>query len=256
MTSERVKRLMVQCKHYKEECKWSGQLLALDGHLARECQYRKLKCPYGCSKNISYCNFEVHKSDKCILRPPEKKADTNSRKIAELRQDFEWLKECVLQCPELTLKNRQLSTHNDTKIIDEVKQVKDRQTMFDRKIQEQCKLYDAKITNAVAHFEHQLQEQATNQRNFEIKLQKLLCEMASFEHRLQAQGIRCDKKIPGTRRNVLLISLAVFFSSIVAFYEGYLSLTFVATVYLLFLVCYCFFLPIVGVLKLFQHILK
>ena len=114
VTSERVKRLTVQCKHYKEECKWSGQLLALDGHLARECQYRKLKCPYGCSKNISYRNFEVHKSDECILRPPEKKADTNSRKIAELRQDFEWLKGCVLQCPELTLEHRRLSTHNGT----------------------------------------------------------------------------------------------------------------------------------------------
>ena len=244
-------RLMVQCKHYKEECKWSGQLLALNGHLARECQYRKLKCPYGCSKNISYCNFEVHKSDECILRPPEKKADTNSRKMAELRQDFEWLKGCVLQCPELTLENRQLSTHNDTKLIDEVKQVKDRQTMFDHKIQEQCKLYDAKLTNAVANVEHKVEEQATKQTNFEIKLQKLIDEMASFE---QAQGIRCDKKIPSTRRNVSFISLAVLFISIVALYEGYLSLTFVAIVYWLFLVCCCFSLPIVIVLKLFQHI--
>ena len=79
-----MKRLTVQCKHYKEECKWSGQLLALDEHLARECQYRKLKCPYGCPENISFCDLEIHKSDECNVRPVEKKADTNSRKIKEL----------------------------------------------------------------------------------------------------------------------------------------------------------------------------
>ena len=256
MTSKRVMRLKVQCKHYKEECEWRGELGDLDEHLAH-CQYRKLKCPYGCPVNISFCDLEVHKSDECILRPPEKKADTNSRKIAELRQDIEWLKQCVLQCPELTLENRQLSTHNDTKLIDEVTQVKDRQTMFDHKIQEQCKLYDAKLTDAVANIEHKVQEQATKQTKFEIQLQKLLDEMASFEHKLQAQGIRCDKKIPSTQRNVLLIVLAVLFiGGLIALYSKFLSITFVATVYCLFSACYCFFLPIVRVLDLFQHIFK
>ena len=242
-------RLKVQCKHYKEECKWSGQLLALDGHLARECQYRKLKCPYGCSKNISYRNFEVHESDECILRPPEKKADTNSRKIAELRQDFEWLKGCVLQCPELTLENIRLSTHNGTKLIDEVKQVKDRQTMFDHKIQEQCELYDAKLTNAVANVEHKVEEQATKQTNFESQLQKLLDEMASFEHKLQAQVIRREKKIPSTQGIVLLIGLAVLcIGSLIALYSKFLTKTFLFTIYCLFSACYCFFRPIVRVL--------
>ena len=93
-------RLKVHCKHYREECAWSGELAALDGHLAHDCQYRKLKCPYGCPEIISFCDLEVHKSDECNLRPPEKKADTNSRKIKELGKNIEWLKQCVLRCPE------------------------------------------------------------------------------------------------------------------------------------------------------------
>ena len=100
VTSERVMRLKVHCKHYKEECEWSGELVALDGHLAHDCQYRKLKCPYGCPENISFCDLEVHKSDECNLRPAEKKADTNSRKIKELGKNIEWLNQRVLQCPE------------------------------------------------------------------------------------------------------------------------------------------------------------
>ena len=84
---------MVHCKHYKEGCEWSGELAALDGHLAHDCQYRKLKCPYGCPENISFCDLEVHKSDECSLRPAEKKADTNSRKIIELTQENRLLKQ-------------------------------------------------------------------------------------------------------------------------------------------------------------------
>ena len=124
-----MKRLTVQCKHYKEECKWSGQLLALDGHLARECQYRKLKCPYGCPENISFCDLEIHKSDECNLRPVEKKADTNSRKIKELGKNIEWLKQCVLQCPEE-------KADTNSRKIEELTQ---ENRLLKQKLKEQCK---------------------------------------------------------------------------------------------------------------------
>ena len=92
-------RLKVHCKHYKEDCEWNGELVALDVHLAHDCQYRKLKCPYGCPENISFCDLEVHKSDECNLRPAEKKADTNSRKIEELTQEIRlWKQKLKVQC--------------------------------------------------------------------------------------------------------------------------------------------------------------
>ena len=92
-------RLKVHCKHYKEDCEWNGELVALDVHLAHDCQYRKLKCPYGCPENILFCDLEVHKSDECNLRPAEKKADTNSRKIEELTQEIRlWKQKLKVQC--------------------------------------------------------------------------------------------------------------------------------------------------------------
>ena len=129
MTSERVMRLKVHCKHYKEECEWSGELVALDGHLAHDCQYRKLKCPYGCPENISFCDLEVHKSDECNLRPAEKKADTNSRKIEELGKNIEWLKQCVLRCPKE-------KADTNSRMIEELTQ---ENRVLKQKLKEQCK---------------------------------------------------------------------------------------------------------------------
>ena len=252
---ENVMRLNVRCKHYREKCEWRGELVALDGHLSHDCQYRKLKCPYGCPENISFCHLENHKSDKCILRPPEKKADTNSKNIEKLRQDVEWLKQ-----------NGQ-PTQPDATLIDELKQLKDRQTMFDLEIQEQNKQYNAKLANEVASIEQKLREQAiahdiklaveigivkTKQTDFELQLQtqrdqydtKLVNERTSFEQKLQALEIRHDtelKQLSSTIRRQQYLFLLAFVVVFIAMYDEYFIQVFVsALVFWLVLGCCCY----------------
>ena len=216
--NEKLLPLEVQCKYYKEGCHWRKQLRFQEEHLKEVCDFRKMECRYGCDEKIHFCELEAHEKDECIQRPPEAKIETIEKRIVGLANEI------VMQRAEQRDYEHQLqklSAYHDTKLIDELTPLKDRQTVYDCELQKQAA--------EMASVEQKVQEQAaTHDRKMAGEIGVVKKKQADFELKLQAQTNAHDimdkrlKKMSDTirRQNYILTVCAVLFISfVIAHYQ-------------------------------------
>ena len=194
--NEKLLSLEVRCKHYKKGCHWRKQLRFQEKHLKEECLFRKMECRYGCDEKIHFCELEAHEKDECIQRPPEAKIETIEKRIVGLANEIVTSR---AEQKDYEHQLQKLSAYHDTKLIDELTPLKDKQTMFDhelqqratemafveQKMQEHAITHDRNLANAIAVVE-------TKQTDIELQLQR---QRDEIEQRLQAQVIRHDTRL-------------------------------------------------------------
>ena len=173
--------LEVQCKYYNKGCDWRNQLRFQEGHLKEECIFRKMECLYGCDEKIHFCELEAHEKDECIQRPPEAKLKTIEKRIVDLANEIAISRS---EQRDYTHQLQNLSAHHDTKLIDELTPLKDRQTMFDRELQQRA--------NDMASVKRKVQEQAVAREDY-LKL-KRFDEMILFERLQSRRDTKLDHK--------------------------------------------------------------
>ena len=216
--NEKLLPLEVQCKYYKEGCHWRKQLRFQEEHLKEVCDFRKMECRYGCDEKIHFCELEAHEKDECIQRPPEAKIETIEKRIVGLANEI------VMQRAEQRDYEHQLqklSAYHDTKLIDELTPLKDRQTVFDCELQKQAA--------EMASVEQKVQEQAaTHDRKMAGEIGVVKKKQTDFELKLQAQTNAYDimdkrlKKMSDTIRRqtyILTVCAVLFISFVIAHYQ-------------------------------------
>ena len=197
--NEKLLSVEVQCKYYKEGCHWRKQLRFQEGHLKEECLFRKMECRYGCDEKIHFCELEAHEKDECIQRPPEAKMETIEKRIVGLANEIVTSR---AEQKDYEHQLQKLSAYHDTKLIDELTPLKDRQTMFDRELQQRATemafLEEKRQEQAIAHdrkLAGEIGVVKTKQTDIELQLQRQRDEMALLEQLLQAQVIRHATKL-------------------------------------------------------------
>ncbi len=88
----KISGLIVKCN--LGECKWTGKLADYHKkHLAEDCSFAEVDCPYGCDKKVERRGLEAH-YQVCEFRDPEKVKQAR-RELESLRRDNDALRAVV-----------------------------------------------------------------------------------------------------------------------------------------------------------------